>query len=367
MMSVGRPAAIAHSMALALALILGLQALSVAAAGASLADAKNITVTATQQGTDLFVSWTPVPPAQWPSSNLGGPWNAQSYYVSAWDMKATGKKLLYFCNGTTALETATGQPATAETSCVFRNLPLGKTYNVTVRSRVANASMNVAAGFGDLWDRGGITLCCTVPSEPRDLRLVESGSSSLTAVWSPPVEVGGGSSVSYAATLSPSAQECTTSTTECRFTGLQPGVPYVVNVAAVNDAGRSAQAQSAATTLKPPPLGAPRAVRVAAAANGLRVSWSPPPRAAGQMISRYIAKATPTGKSCTTTKTSCTIDGVPGGRTYTVTVTLVGGDGAQATSSAAKPVTTPVISKPVPRPVPAPPAQEAAKPAAPVS
>lgn len=365
MLSVGRPFVVAR----ALALVVVLQAFSVSAAGPTSADENTITVTATQQGSDLAVSWTPVPQSQWPPSNTGGPWTGQVYFVSAWDMNAPGPRLVHFCNGTSALATATGQPRTTETNCVLRNLPLGKTYNVFVRSWVFNSGSNTGmAGWGDLWERGGITLCCSVPSSPRDLQVVESGSNALTAAWSPPAENGGASTVSYVATLNPGAQVCTTTATECRYTDLKPGVAYSVSLLSMNDAGRSAQVESAVATLRPPPLSAPRAVSVTAAAKSLRVTWSSPPRATGQVISRYIAKATPTGKSCATTKTSCTIAGVPGGRTYTVTVTLVSGDGVRTTSSASKPVTTPAIRKPIPRPAPAAPApEEAAKPAAPVS
>lgn len=360
-------AAVRTMMAMLVAAVV-LQLLGVMAAGPSAGVDNNVTVTATQQGSDVLVTWTPVPESQWPPSNLGGPWTEQMFFVSAYDMNAQGKRVYYYCNGTSALEGSTGHPVSQGTSCVLRNLPLGRTYNVGVASRVSNAGGHTGqAGRGDLWNQGGITLCCSVPSAPRDVRLVDAGRNALNAVWSPSAESGGAASLSYVVTISPGAQECTTALLECHFTGLTSGVSYTVSARAVNQAGQSTAAESTAVQLRPPPVSAPRAVKVTLAATGLRVSWTPPRPVAGQRIARYVVKATPTGRTCTTTKTACTVAGLAAGRTYTVTVSAVDTDGVRVTSAASRPVTVPVAKKPRPAVAPSAPQQEAAKPIVPVS
>lgn len=350
------------------AALLALQALALLNAGTSTAEDNNITVTAAQEGTDLVVSWTPVPPAKLPPSNAGGPWTAQVYYVWAWDMSNPTPDLYYLCDGTTRRPGQAGFPRTTETRCVMRQLPMGRTYNVFVRSWVYNDGTNTGmAGWGDLWAQGGVTMCCSIPSPPRDVRLIEAGRGAVSAVWSPSAETGGAASVTYAVTLNPGGRPCATSGTECLFSGLDAGVAFSASVRALNQAGSSEPVSSTAIELRPPPVSAPRDVKVTPAPAGLRVSWSSPRLASGQKVARYVAKATPTGRSCTTRRTSCTITGLGQGRTYTVTVTLLDTAGGRAASSASRSVTMPVATQPRPVQAPAAPAKAPDKPTVSIS
>ena len=330
--------------------------------------AGSITVTATQQGSDILVSWTPVPEADWPPSNAGGPWTQQQYWVSAWDMNQARPRLSYYCDGSVRTEGSTGLPVTDGNSCTLRNLPLGRTYNVFVGSRVSNpGGFTNSAGSGDLSAQGGITLCCTVPSSPRDIQLVERGSGTLVAVWSAPNEKGAAAALEYRVTLDPGGRECRSQTTECVFPGVQSGRVYSASVRATNEAGTSEPAVSPAITLRAPPVSAPRSVRASATGDSLRVAWSAPRLSSGQTIARFVARATPSGKSCATTTTRCTITGLGEGRTYTVVVTAVQSDGQRAASRASRPATIPTARVPNPEPSQPTVVTETEKPAAPLS
>lgn len=339
-----------------------------AAALAPASAAGSITVTATQQGNDIVVSWTPVPESEWPPSNAGGPWTMQQYWVSAWDVNQPRPRLYYYCDGSVRTEGSTGLPVTEGNSCTLRNLPLGRTYNVFVGSRVSNPGGHTnSAGSGDLSAQGGITLCCTVPSSPRDVQLVDRGSGTLAAVWSAPADTGGSLAVEYAVTLDPGGLECRSRTTECAFTGLQGGLRYSTSVRAINQAGTSEPGISAAVTLRAPPVSAPRSVKAAVAGNGLRVTWVPPRLSRGQAVARFVARATPSGRSCATTTRTCAITGLDEGRTYTVVVTAHESDGRRATSRASRPVTIPLAKPARPAEAEPPAPAETPKPSAPLS
>ncbi len=105
-------------------------------------------------------------------------------------------------------------------------------------------------------------------------------------------------------------------------------------LAATVDAAREAPPRAA----RP---GAPTGVTARAGHSTIGVSWRAPASTGGSPITRFTAAASPGGRSCTSTTTTCTITGLTNGTTYTVTVTatnLVGSGPASTPSGRARPL-----------------------------
>lgn len=114
------------------------------------------------------------------------------------------------------------------------------------------------------------------------------------------------------------------------------------NVAGTGTSSRSsaiavtsgAAAASGSTPVAP---GAPTGATATRSGSGkLTASWTAPSSNGGSAITGYTATATPTGKTCTSSGTSCSISGLTNGTSYTVTVTATNTVGTGSPSSASK-------------------------------
>lgn len=211
-------------------------------------------------------------------------------------------------------------------------------------------------------------MCCTVPAPPTDVRLATTSSGSARAIWSASSDNGGAKSLSYSVSLTPNMATCETSGTECDFPDLKFGVAYTATVESRNSAGASLAVSSLPVALRPASLRAPRDVKAALSRNGASISWVPPIVQQGPEIRRYSVKATPSGKTCSTKRTTCSIRGLAAGRTYTFTVTAFDAMGRSMSSLESRPIRIPAPTRPAPMPftpVPSAPVEE--KPPAPVS
>ena len=127
------------------------------------------------------------------------------------------------------------------------------------------------------------------------------------------------------------------------LTGLVSSTSYTVYVRAMNSWGPSPWSSATAfTTLTPPPPPAPPApippsapldARVTAGDASLRATWSAPAAPGSYPVTQYQATASPGGRSCMTTSTACTIDGLSNGTAYTVTVRALSGAGWSVASA----------------------------------
>jgi hypothetical protein len=184
----------------------------------------------------------------------------------------------------------------------------------------------------------------TVPAAP-GTPTATPGSESVTLSWSPPASDGGSAILSYTATASPGGASCSTAATSCTVTGLTNGTTYSFTVTATNAVGTGpasgpaiATPQAAATA-----PGAPQGLSATPGNAQATLSWAAPASDGGSAILSYTATASPSGATCTTAGTSCTITGLANGTSYSFTVTATNavGTGPASTPATATPATVP--------------------------
>jgi hypothetical protein len=133
---------------------------------------------------------------------------------------------------------------------------------------------------------------------------------------------------------------------EWGFVQFAPGVEYVVTVTATNEVGTGDASPSVRRTT-PTVLPGPPLTPLAQVSPGtIEVSWVAPDSNGGAAITGYTATASPGGAQCSTDgATTCTINGVPNGTEYQVTVTATNavGTGPASVPAAAR---TPDITAP---------------------
>ena len=127
------------------------------------------------------------------------------------------------------------------------------------------------------------------------------------------------------------------------LTGLATGTSYTLYMRAVNSQGPGPwSAPASFTTLAPTPPPAPPAPSlataprdvVAKAGDGLlEAAWNVPVSEGSYPVTQYKATASPGGRMCLTSATTCTIDGLTNGIAYTVTVQALTGAGWSVAST----------------------------------
>jgi predicted RNA-binding protein with TRAM domain len=172
------------------------------------------------------------------------------------------------------------------------------------------------------------------PSSPTQVTATQAAAAALTVSWIPGSS-NGVSTSSYVATAEPGGKVCSASVlTSCAISGLVNG-SYSLTVVAKNALGASKPSTPAATAHVIGPPGAPRAVTVIPNNASATVSWTIPTYV-GEGKVRYVVTSNTGVKHCiTSAATSCTIDGLHNGSTYSFTVvaTNVAGDGARSAPS----------------------------------
>ena len=146
--------------------------------------------------------------------------------------------------------------------------------------------------------------------------------------------------IQYALDDTNSLYGTSTNVSPVTLAGLTSGTSYRLYVRAVNSWGPSPWSSATAfTTLTPPPPpapippSAPLDVRGTAGDASLRATWSAPVAPGDFPVTNYQATASPGGRSCMTTSTACTIDGLTNGTAYTVTVRALSGAGWSVASA----------------------------------
>jgi len=153
-------------------------------------------------------------------------------------------------------------------------------------------------------------------------------SQSLAVAWTQ--GEGDGTGITYTATATPGDRTCTSSTTSCSITGLTNGTEYTISVVGVNTLG-TAQA----VTAKGTPDGKPEIPTFAASlsrSKSISLSWSAVTTSANIT---YVVTSNTGDVVCRTTQTSCVVDGLTNGVTYSFTITTSTANGQVAATSLA--------------------------------
>ena len=230
------------------------------------------------------------------------------------------------------------------TYCDFLSLTPGTNYSVTV------VAVN-AAGTGSS-STSISAMPFTNPGAPNSVGATADDGQVLVT-WAAPTSNGGSDITGYVATATQSTNifTCTapSTATSCLIKGLTNGSKYSIKVSASNGAGAGPES-TVATPVTPRGIpNAPTLVSVDPQNQSLVVKWRAITTSAdnnGAAISKYIAKAMPSGQTCqvdgfttagngsTVANTTCTITGLTNGAIQSVTVTAVNEAGASSASNA---------------------------------
>jgi titin len=229
------------------------------------------------------------------------------------------------------------------TYCDFLNLTPGTNYSVTV---VAINAAGTGASSSSI-----SSMPFTNPGAPTSVAAVADDGQVLVT-WAAPTSNGGSDITGYVATatLSTNVFSCSapSTATSCLIKGLTNGSKYSIKVSASNGAGAGPESAVAGTTTPRGVPNAPTLVSVDPQNQSLVVKWRAISTNAdnnGSAITRYIAKAMPSGQTCqvdgfttvnnsSVANTTCTITGLTNGAIQSVTVTAVNEAGTSTSSNA---------------------------------
>jgi hypothetical protein len=243
----------------------------------------------------------------------------------------------------------------SSTTCTITGLTPGTAYTVTVviESRYfCGAKMPCESEEASPPSAAATPLGASVRPGSPEIRGAVSSEGRITAKWRAPTSDGNSSIIGYTATAVPGGATCTTTgALACAIDGLSPGAEYFVTVRAVNAVGTGPTSERLTRTTPLVVPDQPRTPLIQASPGSIEVGWAAPDFDGGTAISGYTATASPGGAQCSTDgATTCTINGLPHGTDYEVTITATN---AVGTGSASVPATarTPTITAPgAPRP-----------------
>lgn len=223
--------------------------------------------------------------------------------------------------------------APTPTYCSVSGLTNGIGYTFTVQALSA-------FGYGVASAPSATITPFTVPGAPTAV-VATAGNGSATVTWRAPASDGGSpigrymveSSRGFAPTDCPAG-----AILSCIVTDLANGVPITFTVRAVNLAGSGPYSLASNSVTPSAVPGAPTNVHSVSnggipAAVQAMVSWTPPQDDGGSPITSYTVTATPSGRTCTTSTTSCAVPGLTYATTYTFTVTATNANGAGPASA----------------------------------
>jgi hypothetical protein len=235
------------------------------------------------------------------------------------------------------LKPANASCVTVATSCAVQGLTNDTTYTATAYA-VNGDGMSAPSAPRT------VTPTAMVPSAPRGVSAVAFGRH-VRVMWSAALPQSN-PVTSYTVTAAPGGDTCTTNTTSCVISDLQPGTAYTFTVTATNAVGTSSSSDpSNSVTITDLPS-APTNIVLTPAPQEIGVSWDASASNGGLAIDSYRATAylassgAPVGHCLATGATSCVIANLNTATSYVVRVLAHNAEGYSVASVTAGPVTT---------------------------
>jgi hypothetical protein len=172
----------------------------------------------------------------------------------------------------------------------------------------------------------------TVPSAPSTPVATATSTTTANVSWNAPSS-NGSPITDYTVTAS-GGQTCSTlGELSCTVTGLTEGTSYTFTVKATNAVGIGAASSSSAAIIAASVPGYPTGIGATVTSpTTVAVTWIAPYSNGGAPITKYTVTASPSGMTCTTGTTSCTVTGLTSGDAYTFTVTATNASGNSVAS-----------------------------------
>jgi hypothetical protein len=283
-----------------------------------------------QKINNLVVSSAPAGPLPSAPMNLAATPQDQQVKLT-WSASPTSTVTTYTVTATPGGATCT----TANLTCIITGLTNGIQYHFDIFASSANG--NSSHSTPQITGTPG-----KVPGVPRNVTASASDHKANIS-WSAATQVGAGKVSYYVVNATNGGGTCTTSSTSCGVSKLTDGLSYSFTVTAVNNIGSSSPSSPSNSVVPVGPPDAPAEVKSTNVGRNATITWQSP-SSNGATITSYKVFSNAGGFSCSSSKTSCTIQGLQYGKTYAFTVKAINRLGASPSSLLSNSVTIPQIS-----------------------
>jgi outer membrane protein OmpA-like peptidoglycan-associated protein len=277
---------------------------------------------------------------------FGSPVTVQSLRVRAQSMSPSTLTNIVLSPASGVVQSLTTRARTVR----FTNLDPSRLYETKVVTVTSTSTVETADNT-----TSALVMPLALPSVPRGLQIEATSPSSVQVSWSSPSTDGGTAIQSYAVTSSSGTCVPATSLARtCSIVDLSSDVAISVSVSASNAIGSSIAATSSYSMPTAP--NAPTIDLVVTTLTAATITWNAPNNNGGRSITSYsVLGVTPNSQfRCTSTSTSCVINGLTSSTTYSFTVRAVNNIGTSQASAAVEGTTATPAAKPAPTPVAAP-------------
>ena len=229
------------------------------------------------------------------------------------------------------------------TTCLIPGLERGRNYEVSLT--VANAERESPT------TKVNVSLPVTPPGAPTNGRVRLTSGTSAIVSWQAPTDTGGKPINTYKAIAAPSGKSCTSVTTHCAILGLAADTKYVYTVTAANVVGRGASSTPIVAGRLLTADTAPSNLKVTLQSDSAKLTWTKPANTGDGKTIEYVTTASPSGRTCRSVKTTCTIRGLQPGATYVFSAQAINTTGAgRIAKSIATLLPIPQVAPPAPKP-----------------
>ena len=182
----------------------------------------------------------------------------------------------------------------------------------------------------------GDTLLVGFPAAPANLVASTQADRSVTLTWDAPDD--GGSVITGYTVETPDGMgyDVTGTTWSHSYADRAATDPLTFSVRARNAVGQSLPASTGPVLVPATAPAAPVLAGSGVQGRSLTASWYHPVPDGGTPVTSFTLTASPGGASCTTTGHQCTIEGVPGGEAYTLSVTATNAAGTSSPSDGSR-------------------------------